>query len=293
MRKINIVEVGPRDGFQNICDFISTETKLNVIDAIAKAGVKHIQVTSFVNPKAIPQMKDAKTVAEVCKERYSDIEISALTPNLRGVDDAVAAGITNLSYVISLSESHNKANVRKTRDESIAELEKVLKKYPSIHLTLDLATTFGCPFEGIYTTDQVVHFVDRLVSIGVKDINLCDTVGLANPQQVRNIVSQVISKYPQIKFQIHIHDTRGMGLVNTLAGIEAGIDYVQSTLGGLGGCPFAPGASGNTSTEDLVYMLNEMNFDTGIQFSRLLAAAKYEYKMIQGNYSGHHLHIEK
>ena len=244
--KINVLECGPRDGWQNLKQMLTFEQKLDLIDRLFDAGVTQMEVTSFVSPKAIPQMADAADLAKACIEKYPNAVLYALAPNFRGVENAFNAGIRNISYVISVSESHNKANIRRTHEESLEELQKIMDTYPQMNICVALATSFGCPFEGIP---------------------------------------------PIQKFQIHIHDTRGMGQANTLAAIECGIKTVQSTLGGLGGCPFAPGASGNTATEDLVYMLQRMGYDTGIDFEKLLAAAKYQKSFIDGIYSGHQQNI--
>ena len=293
-QKFDIVEVGPRDGFQNLKEYLPAEQKLAVIDALAASGVRHMQVTSFVSPKAIPQMRDAAQVAGACLERYPGLDLFALVPNFRGAQSAVEVGLHKVTNVISLSVSHNKANINRTHDESFAELQKIKDQFPELEVCLDVATAFGCPFEGKYRdVEPLLAFLKRGWDCGVRTFNLCDTVGLADPGQVRRFLLACRSEYPAARFEVHIHDTRGMGLVNTLAAVEAGADGVQSTLGGLGGCPFAPGASGNTATEDLVLMFNEMGYDTGIDFDKILAAAKAEFAMIEGSFSGHNLHVEK
>lgn len=291
MDKIRLIEVGPRDGFQNICDFIPTEVKLHVIDMLAEAGVQNIMVTSFVSPRAIPQMRDAEEIAKACLARYPRLHLSALVPNLRGAQNAIAAGLRELTVVISVSEAHNKANVNRTPEESFEDLKKILDACPEAEVTLDLATVFGCPFVGEVKLDQVRAAVQQAYDMGIRSIDLCDTIGVAHPAQVREYVSALLKEYPDVTFGVHIHDTRNMGVANTLAAIESGITTVQAALGGLGGCPFAPGASGNTSSEDLVYMLNRMGYDTGIDFGKLLAAARYAHGNISGNYSGHHIFI--
>ena len=294
-QKIKVIEVGPRDGFQNLPNYMESETKLDLIDRLIDAGVKHMQITSFVSPKAIPQMKDAKLVAEACLKKYPDLDLFALVPNFRGAQTASEVGMKKVTNVISLSASHNKANINRTHDESFAELRKIKEELPDMEVCLDIATAFGCPFEGKYLDNEpLLKYIDRAWDLGIRTFDLCDTIGIADPAQVRRVVSLCKETYPDGIFEIHIHDTRNMGLANTLAAIEAGIDGVQATLGGLGGCPFAPGASGNTSTEDLVFMLNEMGFDTGIDFEKMLVAAKYERSIIpDGCFSGHHINIEK
>ena len=250
-----------------------------------------MEITSFVSPRAIPQMVDAGEVARYCVEKYPDKELVALIPNFKGAELAQAAGLKNLTYVISVSESHNKANINRTHDQSFQELRRIRESFPELQLCIGMATTFGCPFEGIPDLDKVLRFVERIRSCDVDTVYLADTIGIADPAQVRRTVKGIMERFPDTKMQVHIHDTRGMGLVNTLAAIEAGVDTVQSTLGGLGGCPFAPGASGNTATEDLVYMLQRMGYDTGIDFDRLLALSKEQHAEIDGIYSGHQMNI--
>lgn len=293
VKKIDVIEVGPRDGFQNLAEYLPTEKKLEIIDGLIDAGVKHMQITSFVHPKAIPQMKDAREVATACLAKHPDLDLFALIPNFRGAQTAVEVGMKKVANVISLSVSHNKANINRTHDESFAELEKIKNECKDLDVCLDVATAFGCPFEGKYRdVEPLLAFLKRAWNLGLTTFNLCDTVGVADPAQVRFFLKAAKETFPKARFEVHIHDTRNMGIVNTLAAIEAGADGVQATLGGLGGCPFAPGASGNTATEDLVLMLNEMGYDCGIDFRRLLALAKHEYETIKGNYSGHNIHIQ-
>jgi len=292
-RRIEICEVGPRDGFQSVCDYIPLETKLSVIERIIEAGVNSIQITSFVSPKAIPQMKDAVELAKICLGKYPLADFSALVPNLFGANLAAETGLKKISYVVSLSESHNQANIRRSHKESFEELGKIISGLPKMEICLDLATAFGCPFEGKKTPADGVDFLRPYIDLGITTVNLCDTIGVANPAQVRETIASLNETYPDLVLHIHIHDTRNMGMVNTLAAIESGINTVQSTLGGLGGCPFAPGASGNLATEDLVHMLFEMGFETGIDEQKIIAAAKYESDLIDGLYSGHLLKIDE
>lgn len=294
MKQIQVYEVGPRDGFQNLKEYITVEQKLKIIDDLINSGVKHLQLTSFVSPKAIPQLRDAMEIVKICVEKYKNVEFLALVPNLKGAELAWSSGIKNISYVVSLSESHNKANINRTHEESFNELKKIVEAFPGLHICIDLATAFGCPFEGKAPAAAVVSFIRPYVDLGVSEFNLCDTIGVANPKQVRQVISAVWDEYPSLTLQVHIHDTRNMGMANTLAAIECGVDKIQSTLGGLGGCPFAPGASGNLATEDIVYMLNDMGYQTGIDFDRILTASKYEKEIIKdGCFSGHHMNINK
>jgi len=290
MSKIEIYEVGPRDGFQSVSEYIPLDTKIRIIEGIVNSGIKHLQITSFVSPKAVPQMKDAQELASICLEKFPEVNLFALAPNLRGAKTAWETGIHQISYVISLSESHNRANINRSHAESVDELQRILGEYPQLDVCLDLATTFGCPFEGRKSEQDVLLFLKPLVDSGIRTVNLCDTVGIANPAQVRITIAAIQKEYPRLDLQIHIHDTRNMGMVNTLAAIECGVTKVQSTLGGLGGCPFAPGASGNLATEDLVFMLSEMGYELDLDLAKLIAAAKFQAKSIPGALFSGHLH---
>lgn len=288
MRKIEIYEVGPRDGFQNVKEYIPIETKKRVIDLLTGSGVAHLQITSFVSPKAIPQMADAVELTAYCREAYPEADLFALVPNLRGAQAASEAGLSWVSYVVSLSESHNRANIRRSHRESFEEYLKIREQLPGLDICLDLSTAFGCPFEGRKKAEEIVEFLAPYAENGLGTVNLCDTIGIANPSQVRRAIRAVGDEFPGIRQQVHIHDTRNMGMVNTLAAIESGVTAVQSALGGLGGCPYAPGASGNLATEDLVFMLTEMGYETGVDVQMLISAARQQAELVpQGSYSGH------
>ena len=296
-KEIEIFEVGPRDGFQSVksdCCLISTEEKLTVIDALIDAGVRHMEFTSFVSPKAIPQLADAAEVTRAALAKHPDADLFALVPNLRGAQNAYTLGLRKVCYVVSLSKSHNKANINRTHEQSLEAYQEIRRELPGLDIIVDLATAFGCPFEGKYEEpDRAVDFLKDYVDAGMSTCCLCDTIGIADPAQVRRLISAVQAAYPGLELMVHFHDTRGLGMVNTLTAIDLGLTKVQSALGGLGGCPFAPGASGNLSTEDLVWMLNEMGCDTGISFPKLLAAAKQQSAAVPGQYSGHHICIQQ
>lgn len=292
MRKqVCVVEVGPRDGFQSIQKFIPTEIKLRVLDLLVEANIPKIQVTSFVSPKAIAQMQDAEYLVKTVLERYPETHWFALVPNLRGARAAVAAGIKEIGPVISLSEAHNKANVNRTRQQSLDELAQMRQTFPDVSITLDVATAFGCPFEGMMEIPPLIDFLGQCHTLGIRDITLCDTIGAANPTQIQETMRAVIKAFGDMSFGLHIHDTRNMGILNSYVGLLSGAAYLQASVGGLGGCPFAPGASGNTATEDLVYMLEKSGWDTGIDFPKLLAAARFLREQVDGCYSGHHINI--
>lgn len=295
MRKaIEIIEVGPRDGFQSVkCAMIPTEQKLEIIDGLVESGIKRMEFTSFVSPKAIPQLADAADVTKTVLEKYSDLDAFALVPNLRGAKNAYELGLRKVCYVVSLSTSHNKANINRTHEQSFEAYKEIRAAYPDLEIIVDLATAFGCPFEGKYRDPAMaVDFLKDYVEEGLKTCCLCDTVGVADPEQVKTLIYMLKKAYPKLDLMVHFHDTRGTGMANTLAAMEAGVDKIQAALGGLGGCPFAPGASGNLSTEDMIWVLEEMGYDTGVDFSKLLAVTKKQKEMISGNYSGHQICIE-
>lgn len=292
-KNVCINEIGPRDGFQNVGEFIPTGVKLDIIDGIIASGVKRVQLTSFVSPKAIPQMKDAGEVVAECLSKYPNIGFYALVPNLKGMEYAAKCGLKEVSAVISVSESHNMANVKKTLDESFAQLKEMISAFPQIHIILDAATAFGCPVEGVIPYERLRAYMERARETGIDTSTICDTIGMANPNQIREYFTLLQEDFPEIVFRAHIHDTRNMGMINTLAAVECGIANVETAIGGLGGCPFAEGASGNTSTEDFVYMLHEMGYETGLCFEKLLETAKYAKDHVRGNFSGHHINITR
>ena len=291
-RSVKIVEVGPRDGFQNIKEFIPTELKIEIIDRLVSSGLKTIQATSFVNPKAIPQMADAKEVIQTCKSKHPEVEFFALVPNYKGAEVASRVGLSKISYVISVSEKHNMSNVNKTVEESLAELKRIVEDFKGLSVRVDLGTVFGYTDGEPITTENVMHLISRIALLGIKEINLCDTVGVAVPNQVVDVVTKACSRFPELEFSLHIHDTRNMGMLNTYLGVaQCGIRSIESAVGGLGGCPFASGASGNTASEDVVYMLEQSGFSTGVNYEKLLDTAKFVHNSIQGNFSGHHINI--
>ncbi|QNK39630.1 hydroxymethylglutaryl-CoA lyase [Caproicibacter fermentans] len=292
MSKVNVVEIGPRDGFQNVKEFIPTDVKLKIIDGVIAAGYKKVQITSFVSPKAIPQMKDASQLTEMVLGKYSNIDFFALVPNFYGARSAAAVGLKEITPVISLSETHNKNNVKRTKKESLEELRKIRQEFPDIKITQDIATVFGCPFEGeMKSVDPLLELIGEIHNIGIHAFTLCDTIGVAYPTLIQQVFQAVRKEFQDDEFNVHIHDTRNMGILNSLTAIQNGADSVQAAIGGLGGCPFAPGATGNTSSEDLVYMLNKCGYETGINFDKLLETAKYAKQNIHGNFSGHHINI--
>lgn len=282
--KVEIVEVGPRDGLQNLQFYVETGKKVQLIRLLAESGIRAIEATSFVHPRAIPQFRDAaETIAGI--KGLPGVKIIALVPNLVGAQRALAAGVQEISFVFSISASHNRNNVNKTPGESLEELRQIFE-LPGMGtrwmIRVNLATSFGCPFEGILPDERVYDYVDEVVDMGAKDIALADTVGYGNPAQVRRIVSNCLKRYPERHFIIHLHNTRGLGLANALAAYEAGLRTFDSAIGGLGGCPYAPGATGNISTEDLVFMFEGMGVKTGIRFPELFKAGQYLREIVPG-----------
>lgn len=288
--KIRFIEVGPRDGFQNLVPEIDVEDKINIIHKLIESGVQEIEIGSFVNPKAVPQMKHMKEIAVDILANYgnTDINIICLIPNQRGAEIADALGIKTVTYVFSVSETHNKANVNKTVQQSLDELQNILQTYPNLNVRVDLATFFGCPFEGEISEEQALKTVKQVIELGVYEVVLCDTIGVANPQQVYDLSRKARAESQGKEIILHLHDTRGMGLVNTYAGMRAGITSFEAALGGLGGCPFAPGASGNTASEDLLFMLNTMGIETEVDLNRYLNVTRYLADIIgEKNINGH------
>ena len=275
MTRLYIHEVVTRDGFQIEPRFVPTEDKIRLIDALSDTGLHKIEVTSFVSPKAVPALADAEAVMAGIN-RNPAVKYAALVANPRGAERALAAKVDEIVLVVSVSESHNRSNVRRSTDESFAGFAAIMQAVEGsgIKVACGMATTFGCPFEGFQPLDRIVKFVDRLIGLGVDSIALADTVGMGNPRQIREVCDEVRARFPKYEFALHLHNTRGMGLANVVAGLEAGITHYESSLGGLGGCPFAPGATGNICTEDLVHMLEQMGHDTGVDLDRLIAASR-------------------
>ena len=270
-----ISEVGPRDGLQSVKATMPTADKLAWIDALCAAGVREIEVASFVPARLLPQMADA---AEIVRHALTKpgVTVMALVPNLRGAEAALAAGVHKLTLPVSASEAHSLANVRKTRAEMVDELRRVVQlrneRAPHVKVEAGLSTAFGCTLQGEVPDDDVVRLAAAVVEAGVDEAGLSDTTGMANPAQVRRLFTRVRAEIGEHTGAAHLHNTRGLGLANCLAAFDVGVRTFDSSLGGLGGCPYAPGASGNVVTEDLVFMFEAMGVRTGIDLGRLLAA---------------------
>ncbi len=276
-QKIIIHEVGLRDGLQNEAAFVPTTDKLALAGLLADAGLPRIELTSFVSPRWIPQLADHAEIAATI-ERREGVRYSALVPNRRGLEGAKSAQLEDIALFLSASEAHSKKNINKTIDEAIAVLSEVAKsaKEHGMWVRGYVSTVFGCPYEGAVDFGQTHELINRLFAMGVDEVSLGDTIGVANPLQVRQLM-QRLSQDSTIKLDtlaLHMHDTRGMALANCLAGLDAGVTIFDSAFGGLGGCPYAPGASGNLATEDLVYMLDGMGYDSGVDLDLLINASE-------------------
>jgi hydroxymethylglutaryl-CoA lyase len=273
--RVTICEVGTRDGFQIEPEFIATEQKVEVVDLLADAGVPRIEVTSFVHPKTVPQLRDAEAVMAAIRRRPGT-RYAALVPNDKGAARAVDAGVDVIHTVVSASESHNLANVNMTIAESIDKLRAVaqIAARAGVPVQCGISTSFGCPFEGDVPLDRLEGVVARLVDLGARGIGLADTTGMANPRQVSTVLERLIPRFPGIEWTLHTHDTRAMAIPNILAALECGVTHLDASIGGLGGCPFAPGASGNVCTEDLVHCLHAMGVATGIDLDRLIGVSR-------------------
>lgn len=273
-RRIALCDVGMRDGLQMESAFVPTEDKIALVNALSATGLSKIEVTSFTSPTAIPALRDAEIVMREI-ERRPGVVYTALVPNLRGAERAIEARTDELNLVMSVSETHNLANLRMTRDQSFAALAQVVAAAQAarVAVNVSLSCVFGCPMEGDVQPDEVFAWVQRFADIGVAGITLCDTTGMAFPSQVEGLVRVARARWPDTAFTLHFHNTRGMGLANVLAAIDAGADRFDASLGGLGGCPYAPGASGNVCTEEIVHALDLMGYDTGVDLPALIAAA--------------------
>jgi hydroxymethylglutaryl-CoA lyase len=273
--RVTICEVGPRDGFQIEPEFIPTEQKIEVVDRLAEAGLPRIEVTSFVHPRVVPQLRDAEPVMAGIQRRPGT-RYAALVPNDKGAMRAVDAGVNEIHTVVSASESHNLANVNMTVAESIQKLRTVMQvaERARVPVACGISTSFGCPFEGEVPVARLESVVRRLVDIGARAIGLADTTGMANPRQIARTLEHLVPRFPGIEWTLHTHDTRAMAIPNILAAIECGLTHFDASIGGLGGCPFAPGASGNVCTEDLVHCLHAMGVETGIDLDRLIAVSR-------------------
>ena len=274
MTRLFFNDVVARDGFQIEPNFIPTDDKVALIDALSQCGFAKIEVTSFTSPKAIPMLRDAEEVMRRI-QRVQGVEYTVLVPNLRGAERAFESRADEFNLVMSTSETHNRANLRMDREKSLAALTEVIRFVDGrTPINVSLSTAFGCPMEGDVPQTVVEQYVQRFADLGVRGISICDTTGMAHPAQVSKMAEDLLRKFDSVQLTFHFHNTRGMGLANILAAVQSGITRFDGSLGGLGGCPYAPGASGNISSEDAIHMLDAMGYETGIDLDALLAIAK-------------------
>ena len=283
--EVTVYEVGPRDGLQNEARNVPTADKIRFIDALLASGLRAIEITSFVSPKWIPQLADAAEVARGVA-RPPGVRMSALVPNRRGLDSALASGMKEIAVFLSVSETHNKKNVNKTVADTLAAFDDVVPHALALGMPVRAyaSTVYGCPYEGDVDPEKVVDMTSRLVDMGVYQVSLGDTIGVANPRQVEDVLGRILAKHSPDVLALHFHDTQGTALANVLTGLTMGITTIDAAAGGLGGCPYAPGASGNLATEDVVAMLHSMGVETGIDLDKLTEASR-----TAATYVGHEL----
>jgi hydroxymethylglutaryl-CoA lyase len=270
---ISLREVGPRDGLQNEAP-VSTAAKVALIDRLSRTGVGRIEAVSFVHPKAIPQMADADEVWSTV-ERRDDVRYSALVPNLRGAQRALAAGFKEIEVVVSASDTHNRKNVNRTTEESLDDIAALLALAHEQGATCQVivATAFGCPYEGDVPVERVLKVAGRALADGADTISYGDTTGMATPGRVTSLVGETRSAFPDASLNLHFHNTRGAGLANVLAALQLGVRDFDASVGGLGGCPYAPGATGNVASEELIHMVEDMGISTGVDLEAMIDAA--------------------
>ncbi|MDX6200105.1 MAG: hydroxymethylglutaryl-CoA lyase [Actinomycetota bacterium] len=279
-QRISLREVGPRDGLQNEAP-VPTESKVALIDALSRTGVGRIEAVSFVHPKAIPSMADAAEVWSAV-ERSPSVRYSALVPNLRGAQRALDAGFREIEVVVSASDTHNRKNVNRSTDESLDDIAVLLAAAHDAGATCQVivSTAFGCPYEGEVPVSRVLDVAGRALADGADGISYGDTTGMATPSRVTQLVGETRMRFPDADLNLHFHNTRGTGLANVLAALQLGVTDYDASVGGLGGCPYAPGATGNVCTEDLVHMVEDMGVDTGVDLDLMLDAAREAERLV-------------
>lgn len=278
---INICEVGPRDGLQNEASILSIEEKVELIERAIDAGYKTIEIGSLVHPKAIPSLADTESVFKHLSLR-DGVEFRVLVTNLKGVERAVNAGIRKVKLTVSASESHNLSNFNRSTMETIGQFEECIRfaRDHEIEVSAAISTAFGCPFEGAITMAKIEPIIKRFIELGINEISLSDTTGMANPREVYEKCDYVIKQYPEIKWNLHFHNTRDMGLSNVLSAMDAGVVNFDAAFSGIGGCPYAPGATGNLCSEDLVHMCENMGISTGVNLDKAIELASRVSEML-------------
>ena len=280
---VRIREVGPRDGIQSEKADVPTSKKVALINALSQTGLRYIEAVSFVSPKAIPQMADAAEVLQKI-DRRQGVFFSALVPNRKGAELAADAGADGMQVFIAASESYNLSNVRKHVQESIGDVAEVVAVADRARVPVEgtISTAFGCPYEGDVPSERVVQVARWMMETGIDTISFGDTTGMGTPRRVRAVIESLRSELPSLGLNMHFHDTRGTGLANVVTALEHGVDYFDASIGGMGGSPFAAGATGNIATEDLVHMLSDMEVETGVELERLIAAARLAQGLVAG-----------
>lgn len=274
MQRIHFNEVVTRDGFQIEPAFVPTDIKVALIDELSQCGYAKVEVTSFTSAKSIPMLRDAEEVMGRIR-REPGVEYTVLVPNVRGAERALESRADEFNLVMSTSETHNLANLRMPRERSFVALKEVIALAGGdVPINVSLSACFGCPMEGVVCPDEVVTWADRFAELGVRGLTICDTTGMAHPSQVHHLCHVLRQRFPHLQLTLHFHNTRGMGLANVLAAAQEGIDRFDGSLGGLGGCPYAPGASGNVCSEDAIHLFQAEGYETGIDLQRLLSAAR-------------------
>jgi hydroxymethylglutaryl-CoA lyase len=268
--RIHIQEVGMRDGLQSAGKFVESEDKVRLLNDLSKTGLSKIEVTSFVSPKAVPLLADAEAVLSAI-DRRPGVAYSALIPNTRGLDRALSVELDEVNVVMSVSEAHNMANLRMTCEDSIAQFHEICANCGTLKVNGTLATAFGCPFTGYVPESMVLDWAKRYMDAGIDSLTLADTVGTATPHQVFDLCGAAVGEFPGVEITLHLHNTRGLGIANALAGVAAGIRRLDASVGGIGGCPYAPGATGNICTEDLVHALIFDGYKCAVDLDRLIA----------------------
>lgn len=284
---VRIREVGPRDGIQSERADVPTATKVSFIDALSATGLAYIEAVSFVSPKAIPQMADARAVWEQISRREG-VFYSALVPNLTGAETGIELGVDGLQVFIAATDSYNLRNVRKTVEESFEDVAAVAKAGlgAGIPVQATISTAFGCPYEGDVSPRRVAELSRRVCDLGIESISFGDTTGMATPRRVGDLIENVRESLPELDMNMHFHDTRGTGLANVLTALQLGVDFFDASVGGMGGSPYAAGATGNICTEDLVHMLADMGIETGIDLDALLETARMAQGFVAGELPG-------
>ncbi|MDX2014487.1 MAG: hydroxymethylglutaryl-CoA lyase [Myxococcaceae bacterium] len=289
-KRVDVYEVGPRDGLQNELRTLATPDKARLIEALIAAGETRIEVSSFVSPRWIPQLADAEKLLALLPRREG-VRFTALVPNAKGLERAIAAKLPEAAVFLSVTEAHSKKNINKSVAEAVAAAHETAKgaQAAGMRVRCYLSTVWGCPYEGRVPVGRVVEVVKRIADIGLYQLSLGDTIGIGTPNQTAEIVGEVSKVVPLEQLALHLHDTRGTALANALVGLQLGVTTFDSSIGGLGGCPYAPGAAGNLATEDLVFMLHGMGVETGIDLAKLVEAGELAQELIGRKLSGKYL----